>query len=359
MRLVVLLVLMALPVSAQSPGDVAQVAADRLEAAQMRMSEARGARDRVAALTETVQAYEAGLAALRDSLRGVTGRTAELGGELARNRTEIAVLISALQNIGRTPAPVRSTHPDGPLGALRAGLMVADLMPALQTRSDALSAQVTELERLRALQQDAITMLTDGMRGAQTARAALGLAIAQRTDLPLRFQDDPIQTALLLASTDTLETFANGLAAGVPDVETDVRATGDLPLPVAGLVTAVDDRPGIAIRALPRALVTTPVAATVLFRGPLLDYGTVMILEPAPDVLFVLAGLAEVFGEPGEILAAGAPLGLLGGEQPDVDSILNQTNENTPEDQRQALYLEVREGQSPVDPGIWFAIDKE
>jgi hypothetical protein len=47
-----------------------------------------------------------------------------------------------------------------------------------------------------------------------------------------------------------------------------------------------------------RALVTTPVAATLLFRGPLLRYGNVVIIEPA-DVLFVLAsGLADVFGEP-------------------------------------------------------------
>lgn len=359
MRLVAVLVLLALPVAAQTAGEAAQVAANRLEAAQIRMAEARGARDRVAALTETVQAYETGLAALRDSLRDVTNRTAEVTAELARNRADTAVLISALQKISRTPAPVRSTHPDGPLGALRAGVMVADLTPALQARSAALSAKLAELERLRALQQDAIAMLTDGMRGAQTARAALGLAISQRTDLPLRFQDDPIQTALLLASTDTLEAFANGLAANVPDFETDVRATGDLPLPVAGAVTPVDGRPGIAIRAAPRALVTTPVAATILFRGPLLDYGTVMVLEPAPGVLFVLAGLAEVFGEPGEILGAGAPLGLLGGEQPGVDSILNQTNENAPEDGQQALYLEVRDGQSPVDPGIWFAIDKE
>ena len=42
------------------------------------------------------------------------------------------------------------------------------------------------------------------------------------------------------------------------------------------------------------ALVSAPAAATVRFQGPLLDYGQVVILEPAPDVLFVLAGLGQV-----------------------------------------------------------------
>ena len=359
MRLAALLILMALPAAAQSPDEAARVASERLEAAQMRMAEARGARDRVAALTETVQAYEDGLTALRDSLRQVTAREVAMTAELDRNRAETTDLLGALQAISLTPAPVLATHPQGPLGSLRAGMMVADLTPALAEKAALLRDQLDEINRMRALQQDAIALLTDGLRGAQTARAALGLAISQRTNLPRRFQDDPIQTALLLASADTLDEFANQLADIAPNAGVGVTATGDLPLPVAGAVGVASGRPGITIRAEPRALVTTPVAATILFRGPLLDYGNVIILEPAADVLFVMAGLAEVFGEAGEILAAGAPVGLLGGEQPGVDSILNQKDGIDPADARQTLYLEVRDGQSPVDPGIWFALEQE
>jgi septal ring factor EnvC (AmiA/AmiB activator) len=121
---------------------------------------------------------------------------------------------------------------------------------------------------------------------------------------------------------------------------------------LAGIV-----RPGVLIAARPRALVTSPVAATVRFRGPLLDYGNVVILEPASDVLFVFAGLAEVFGEAGQIVPEGSPIGLMGGEAPDVDAILSESEAIDTDRANQTLYLEVREGQSPVDPATWFALE--
>ncbi|WP_296426814.1 peptidoglycan DD-metalloendopeptidase family protein [Yoonia sp.] len=359
MRIAALLICLALPVAAQSPGDAAQAAAQRLEAAQMRMAEARGAPDRVKALTETVQAYEDGLTAMRDSLRQVAMRETAIETDLDQNREEVAKLLGVLQTISQTPAPVLLTHPRGPLGAARSGMMVADVTPALQAKVMVLQDQLTEITQLRTLQQDAVRMLTDGLGGAQTARAALGLAISQRTDLPLRFQEDPIQTALLLASTDTLAAFASRMADSAPDLDTRIAPTGNLPLPVRGQVLPDGDRAGILIAAAPRALVTAPIAATILFRGPLLEYGNVMILEPSADVLFVIAGLAEVFGEPGEIVAAGAPLGLLGGEQLGVDGILTENSQIGADDGQQTLYLEVREGQSPVNPDAWFALEQE
>ncbi|MEZ5674302.1 MAG: hypothetical protein R3D81_03325 [Thalassovita sp.] len=36
-------------------------------------------------------------------------------------------------------------------------------------------------------------------------------------------------------------------------------------------------RPGVVLATRPRALVTTPTAATIRYLGPLLDYGNVMI----------------------------------------------------------------------------------
>ena len=74
-------------------------------------------------------------------------------------------------------------------------------------------------------------------------------------------------------------------------------------------------RPGLTLATRPRALVTAPWPATIRYRGPLLDYGNVMILEPGGGYLLVLAGLDTVYGEVGEVVAAGAPLGLMGGAE--------------------------------------------
>ena len=367
-RLAVLLLCLSGPVTAQSPGEAATQAAARLQAARVQLDAAGNARNRVAALTETVRAYEDGLVAMRDGLRRVAIRQQTLQSQLDSKSAEVSQLLGVLASIGDAPAPLLLLHPSGALGTARSGMLVADVTPALQSQVMALRGQLEELSLLKALQETAADTLTDGLQGAQDARAALSAAVSERTDLPKRFTEDGVQTALLMASTETLAAFADGLSQTFLNDSAAAPALtpmGDLPLPVQGRVlraynapdAAGVSRPGVIVAARPRALVTTPVAATVLFRGPLLDYGNVVILEPAQDVLFVIGGLAEVYGEAGQVLPAGAPLGLLGGETPPVDAILTQTDVTSATAASQTLYLEVRDGQSPVNPATWFALD--
>ncbi|SMY08113.1 murein hydrolase activator EnvC family protein [Flavimaricola marinus] len=372
-RAVLVAVLMAGQALAQGQGETAEAAAAaaaRLEAASVMLQEADRGSDRISALTETVQAYEDGLVALRDGLRRAAIRQRAIETELDARSEEVAELLGVLQTMGRAPAPLLLLHPSGPLGTARSGMMVSEVTPALQVRVDELKADLEEVSQLRALQDSAADTLRRGLDGAQEARAQLSQAISERTDLPQRFTEDPVRTALLIASTETLSAFASGLADVVDQdlggVAPDATALkGGLGLPVQGTVlrrfnqadAAGIVRPGLVIAARPRSLVTSPAAATVRFRGPLLDYGNVIILEPAPDVLLVVAGLAEVFGEAGQVLPQGAPIGLMGGEQPGVDAILTESAAGVGGGRSETLYLEVREGQSAVDPATWFALE--
>ena len=343
-------------------------AAEQLAQAGNSLAAAQGARDRVGALTDTVKAYENGLIAMRDGLRRAAIRQSTLETALAAKSDEIGQLLGVLQTMGRAPTPLLLLHPSGPTGTARSGMMVADVAPAIQAEVEILRAELEEIALLRSLQENAANTLQDGLTGAQSARAALSAAISDRTDLPQRFVEDAVQTALLLASTETLAAFASGLTDSTGDTASPVDATaskGALPLPLQGTVLRAFNapdaagiaRPGIIVAARPRALVTAPAAATILFRGPLLDYGNVVILEPAADVLFILAGLAEVFGEVGQVIPAGTPIGLLGGNAPDARAILTQSEADTGGVASQTLYLEVRDGQSPVNPADWFALD--
>lgn len=361
--LAIICAFMATPVWAQSPSDAALAAAAQLSDARTALDAADGRSDRVAALTETVQAYEAGLAALRDGLRRAAIRQRTLETDLAARSDEVARLLGVLQTMGRAPAPILMLHPSGPVGTARSGMMLADVTPALQDKVAALRVQLDELAVLRGLQDDALTILEDGLAGAQAARATLSAAISDRTDLPARFAEDRVQMSVLLASSETLDAFASGLAdsgAG-PDAST---VKGAIPLPVAGQVirkfneadAAGITRPGVLIATQPRALVTTPVSATVRYAGPLLDYGNVIILEPAANTLWVLAGLAEVFGKPGQIMPDGTPVGLMGGNITDAQGILTQSAQGSAGERTETLYLEVRDRQSAVNPAEWFSI---
>lgn len=355
------------------PAAAARAAAAQLEQAALDLQSAEAAHDRVHALTETVRAYEAGLAAMRDGLRRAATREGMLSRKLQAREGEIAQLMGVLLTIETAPPPVRLLHPQGPLGSARSGMILAEVTPALNTRAERLRHDLDEVQTLRLLQQSAAQTLEQGLVGVQEARSALSQAIADRTDLPRRFTEDPVRTAILISSTETLGGFASGLsqiAVGgeIADTSADISIRkGRIPLPVQGVVlhrageadAAGVVRGGLVVAARPRALVTSPTPATIRYRGPLLDLGNVMILEPQADTLFVLSGLAEVYGEAGQVIPAGTPVGLMGGAVPEIGAILSLSGDGTGTERSETLYIEVREGGSPVDPETWFRTDKD
>ncbi|QYX56263.1 peptidase M23 [Roseovarius sp. SCSIO 43702] len=362
------------PGSADTPLDAAEAArraAQALEAASRSLDEAEGARNRVRALTETVRAYEDGLTAMRDGLRRAAIREEALTRELTASEAEIAQLLGILQSMDSAPSPVLLLHPSGPLGTARSGLILSDVTPALNAEIEALRSRLSDLAVLRALQESAAQTLRDGLKGAQTARVELSQAIADRTDLPRRFTEDATRTALLIAATESLEGFASGLSeiavdeapGSLPDIS---DRKGTLPLPVEGRIlrrageadAAGITRPGLIMATPPNALVTTPTAATLRYSGPLLDYGNVAILEPQAGLLLVFAGLDVVYGETGEVLPGGSPVGLMGGDGADADGILPGDADKAGSDWSETLYIEVREQNEPVDPETWFRTDK-
>jgi len=354
------------------PADAARAAAERLAEASEMLEAADGARNRVKALTETIQAYQDGLQAMREGLRRAAIREETLSRDLQSREDEVAQLLGVLMAMGDTPAPVLLLHPSGPVGTARSGMIVADVTPALNARAADLRQTLEEVTILRALQQSAVNTLRDGLEGVQKARTALSKAIADRTDLPRRFTEDPLKTALLIASTETLEGFASGLneiaqdevPGSLPGIE---DRKGQLNLPVDGRIlrrageadAAGITRPGIVMVTRPRSLVTTPTAATVRYRGPLLDYGNVIILEPQAGILLVLAGLDVVYGEAGQVIPGGSPVGLMGGATDMDDVILTGTGQETGARQTETLYIEVRENNTPVNPLEWFRTDKD
>ncbi|MGI9370568.1 MAG: murein hydrolase activator EnvC family protein [Ruegeria sp.] len=361
------------PTLAQS--DTAQAALDAsqmLEQASVSLTEADSARDRVRALTETIQAYEAGLAAMREGLRKAATREAQLTAELRVREKEVSQLLGVLQTIETTAPPVLMLHPSGPLGAARTGMMLSEVTPGLNAQVQALSEDLEEVKTLRQLQQSAANTLTNGLTGVQTARTELSKAIADRTDLPRRFVEDPVRTAILISSTETLDGFASGLSeisnTEIAVTNADISGLkGQIDLPVQGILlhragetdAAGVTRPGIVLGVRPRALVISPTAATIRYRGPLLELGNVVILEPQPDLLFVFSGLSEVFGETGQVIPRGSPIGLMAGETPEIGAILSTSSDGTGTDRSETLYIEVREQNSPVDPATWFQTDKD
>ncbi len=342
--------------------DAAQASAD-LQQAVSDLQEASASKDRVAALTRTIKAYESGLAALRQALRQAELRQDQLTLQFQSKRDRIAQLLGVLARIDADPSPLLLLHPNGPLGTVRSGMMLADVTPALQSEVAVLKVQLEELAQIRALQKSAGETLTKGLGAAQIARSELSQAISDRTQLPKRFTEDPEVLRGLLESADTLESFAAGLALDDSGTSHFADAQGTLDLPVLGRLLLRPNetdargvtRPGMTLATRAAALVTSPWPATIRYRGPLLDYGNVMIIEPGDGYLLILAGLDQVYGEVGEVVAKGAALGLMGGTEAASADLLAPAKEETGGRETETLYLELRQGAAPVDPMEWFA----
>jgi septal ring factor EnvC (AmiA/AmiB activator) len=368
-----LLLLPALAWAAADPAQIADRAALRLEAAAQALARARSGSDRVAALTATVRAYEEGLSALREGLRQAERREAAIRARFAADNDRLAALLGVLQTMQAAPEATLLLHPSGALGTARAGMLVADVAPAVAAEVAALRRALAELAALRRVQAGAQGILEEGLNGIRTARTELSQAIERRTDLPRRAVEDDAQLRRLVEGADTLAGFASGFSALPPDPRLPVlpdfaQARGNLALPVQGRVLrrfrALDAagirRPGWVIATRPGALVTAPWSATIRYRGPLLDYGNVMVLEPSDGYLMVLAGLDEVYGDTGDVLPADAPLGLMPGAGPESAGYFAARGGTGDDgDGAETLYVELRAGGAPVDPADWFRQDED
>lgn len=345
----------------------ARQAQQSLDSAWNKLERSKSAKDRLSALTDGIISFEESLSLARDSLRQISVLEARAQQKLSVEEEAYGELIGVLLSIDKSPIQAELLHPDGPMSTARGGMLIADLLPALEEKVQSLRSDLEAARYLSELQYQVTLDLQVGLVALQETRAALGRAIADRDDLPKRFVEDPAQTAILLAAADTLDIFADGLSliakneveGSLPDITT---RKGTLPMPVQGKViryfneadAAGMKRPGIVVATSDNALVRTPTAATIRYRGPLLDYGLVSILEPQKDILYILAGLSTVYGDIGEVLPAGSPVGLMGmSEIFDEKNLIETLNESAGL-RGETIYIEVRVNKAPENPLTWF-----
>lgn len=94
---------------------------------------------------------------------------------------------------------------------------------------------------------------------------------------------------------------------------------------------------GTTIETAAGALVTAPFAGEVIFTGPFLKYGDIIILHHEEGFHTLLAGLKEIDVYSGQFLLEGEPIGSMG----------LKSKENR-------LYIELRKNNQPINPADWI-----
>ena len=323
--------------------------------------------DRVAAISNTIRSLEEGLGSLRVALLASKSVETEMVNALMVSQADLGNLLAILAALESTPAPLSIIHPEGATASARAGIILAAVTPKLRARADSLRAELSTISTLHTLHNQALGNLQTALTTLQNARNELAVAIREEMPLPANPTDSNDNLDRLVRASEDLDELAAQLGAGLPDTPNsagNAPQRGRLALPVNGIITkpfnapngAGIRQPGIVITAPPLSLVSAPQPSTVRFSGDFLEYGHVVILEPALQQLQIYAGFGQVYVNTGDVLETGAVMGLLGGEIPDSAEFLAEgsgENDNSAE----SLYIEIRENGNPVDPTLWFAVN--
>ena len=325
----------------------------------------------LAALGKAVTAHEIALFAYRAGLRALAQAEAAAAAQLAEDRVRLESLTGALQTIGQAPNSALIAYPAGPVAAARSAALMAEIMPVINQRLDAIRLHATDVKRLRA-QQDAARIEIKGALGAlQDLRTTTMEAVRRKRlrDMPGR-NELAAQAKAAARQAKTLAALAKALKAAGSDATPSVsftEARGLIPLPAAGSVIAGFGEPdpwgrpgkGMTLELPAYAQISAPWDGTVRFSGPLIDYGQVVVLEPEAGILIVIAGLARVDRIVGETVLAGERLGDLGGTIPAGEDFLLEASKDRDEIGTEKLYIELRQKGAAIDPAPWFDMTRK
>ncbi|MEO1536676.1 MAG: peptidoglycan DD-metalloendopeptidase family protein [Pseudomonadota bacterium] len=356
-----ILFLLALGVAGRAVADTADEARAKLLEATELVASAETARDRVDALTDAVRAYEAGLQAMRGEVRRLTLAERELEAALAQEQGDISTLLALMQNATEQTETQSLLHPGSAVDTIRAGTLASALVPNLYAQASELEDRLAALEDVRAVIEAAEASVAEGLDGVRKARIAMGDALRDRTELPPRLATNAAAMEALVNSAETLAALADSLMT--EDAATEgASGTGWQP-PVAGEIIggfAPDaGRTGWSVSTAPRALLTSPMDANVRFSGEFPGWGTVVILETEGASLLMMAGLSSSYVALGQVVGAGAPLGLAGAGQSAAQDNLNVRGGDVSLFDDETVYIELRQGGVPVDPATRLMLEQE
>ncbi len=343
---------------------------------------------------QRVKLAEIEVADVEERLSDLIVKELDVRGRLDGADAEIANVLAALERISLNPPPALIVDPDDALGSARGAMLIAAILPQLRAKADTVAADLQELtgikaaalaeeatlkanhdvleeEQLRiatliAARRQGITQRSAELEAEETAaielaerastlrelvaalsaRAAAGAAA--RTETP-----DPDLPSL---SEEAIELAFADAARTQPAVPFPL-ARGYLAQPANG-VTVVDFgandgmggiSQGQSIVTRAEAQVLAPADGWVLYKGPYLNYGQIVILNTGGSYTALLAGLETVTVDIGQFVQMGMPIGSMGSRT------IGRTVTTSAGNDQPTLYIELRQNNEPFDPTGWWA----
>ncbi len=350
------------------------------------------------AAAQRVKAAETETAAAEARLAELIARENNIRTRLDGADSDISNILAALQRIGRSPPPALLVNPDDALGSARSAIMITSILPQLRARADTVSADLADLLEIRqaaqaeeeGLRANLSTLLEEQLRTATLIEArkrgvarvsgALEAEEQKAEELAGRAQSLGELIEGLSENIDSVAAAADAAGEGPPDASwvnldrdtiltalanTDrtepaipfAAARGFLTMPASGDIVSrfgADDgfggiARGISVITRPDAQVVAPADGWVMYKGPYLNYGQIIILNPGNGYSILLAGLDSTNVELGQFVMMGEPVGIMGSRT------IGQAVTTTTGVSRPTLYIELRDQDTPLNPTNWWA----
>lgn len=350
------------------------------------------------AAAQRVKLAEIEVAAMEERLDALIVAELEVRGRLDGADSSIANVLAALERISRNPPPALIVDPSDALGSARSAILISAILPQLREKADKVMADLTELSRIKAealreeeqlkanfaiLEEEQLriaTLITARKQGVEIATAQLLEEERQAAELAAKATSLKELVAMMAKRVNAVAEAARasdaaqaGLTPGALDAETIKLALsntarkepaipfsaafGYLTVPASG-VNVVDYgagdgfggiAQGLSLVTRANAQVVSPADGWVMFKGPYLNYGQIIILNTGQDYTMLLAGLDSVSVNIGQFVLMGEPLGTMGSRTS------GQTIATSAGVSRPTLYIEMRKNNEPVDPTGWWA----
>jgi septal ring factor EnvC (AmiA/AmiB activator) len=331
--------------------------------------------EKMAELAGEMRVVEQALLAKESELVQLEAELDTRTAHLNERKQQIGQSIDAMVQLQRVPPEAVVARPGSVKDTIRAAQLLSSLNQQLQKDAQDLQLVLAELEttqvQIRTKQEEIRAELTVLDKKKQT----LDSQMRERTELQKKLLSDRDSERKKL---DKLSKNSKSLQELIQKIEQRERelarenqrtarvsphnaseiakldrsdgskmqkAAKQMRLPVSGKVIkrfGEKDKDGTTLRgvriaARAGAMVVAPYKGQVVFTGPFLDYGKMVILRHPGGYHSLLAGISEIRCTPGQMMVEGEPIGTMGERAPATE-----------------LYLELRDHSTPVNPAGWF-----
>jgi septal ring factor EnvC (AmiA/AmiB activator) len=307
------------------------------QAAQAARSDADRFRSEQLAAAQAIEAAEARITTAETAFRLATAYIAAHRQRLAVEQQPVSALLAGLALMADRPPLLALADPNGSDSLVRVRILLGATLPAIRSRTAALSHQLAEGERLQHTALEARSELTRSREQLATrkhrfaalsdeayrrALASSGQALSAG-DVGLAAGEDVERLRAAESSSQSIRALAGQLAAQdmpplspfAPDQAAE-RPPFAYQLPAAAPVSegldAVNSSGvrarGITLQTARGTLVNAPADGVVRYSGPFRDYDGVMIIDHGGGWLSLIVNVSSTI-PPGEKLRLGAPIG--------------------------------------------------